>query len=329
MDEDDEIRQPDTWEIIRKYFDENGLVQQQRASYNEFILQNIQEIIEDYKGQIEIVATQQYLPGQKHARRKIQVEFGKVRIAQPKVQENDGRSERMLPYMARLRKLTYSCQLYVDILTRTYNVGNDGGEQLDKEDAFEKQPLGKIPVMLRSEVCRLNMKNNKDMMDMKECPQDQGGYFVINGSEKVLLAQERRANNLVFCFKKTLGKFAYIAEVGSQVEKGNKPPSTLFMKLWNRETNRCAVARYPAQRGGLPPARGDPFLRVLAAAPSAWLRFSCPRCASWRSAPWCPGTPQGASILFSPSRSALCCSRTLRSDPQLGAHAANLVRLLW
>lgn len=42
MMDDDEIRQPDTWEIIRKYFDENGLCQQQRASYNEFILQNIQ-----------------------------------------------------------------------------------------------------------------------------------------------------------------------------------------------------------------------------------------------------------------------------------------------
>jgi DNA-directed RNA polymerase II subunit RPB2 len=99
-DDDEEIRQPDTWEIIRKYFDENGLVQQQRASYNEFILQNIQEVIEDYKGQIEVTASQQYMPGQKNnGRIKMQVEFGKVRIAQPKIQENDGRNERMLPYM--------------------------------------------------------------------------------------------------------------------------------------------------------------------------------------------------------------------------------------
>lgn len=94
-----------------------------------------------------------------------------------------------------------------------------------------------VPVMLRSEICRLHNKTNKEVMELKECPQDQGGYFIVNGSEKVLLAQERRANNLVFCFKKTMGKFAYMAEVGSQVEKGNKPPSTLFMKLWNRENN--------------------------------------------------------------------------------------------
>ena len=188
--DDDEIRQPDTWEIIRKYFDENGLVQQQRASYNEFILQNIQEVIEDYKGQIEITQTHQYIPGVKskkddNSRLRLQVEFGKVRIAQPKIQENDGKNERMLPYMARLRKLTYSCQLYVDIAVRKISVNEDGGESLQAIDTHDKIPLGKIPVMLRSEVCRLNMKNNKDMMDMKECPQDQGGYFVINGSEKV------------------------------------------------------------------------------------------------------------------------------------------------
>ena len=72
---DDEIRQEDTWDVIRKYFDENGLVQQQRASYEEFIIQNIQEVVDDYKGQIEVVATNQYLPGQQQhkGRMKLQV----------------------------------------------------------------------------------------------------------------------------------------------------------------------------------------------------------------------------------------------------------------
>eukprot|EP00961_Rhodomonas_salina_P123930 1670327-Rhodomonas_salina.5 len=88
MVDDDEIRQPDTWEVIRKYFDENGLVQQQRASYNEFILQNVQEVIEDYKGQVEVTATQQFVPGQRNdGRQKLQIEFGKVRIAQPNLTE--------------------------------------------------------------------------------------------------------------------------------------------------------------------------------------------------------------------------------------------------
>ncbi len=75
MNVDDDIRQEDTWDVIRKYFDENGLVQQQRASYEEFIIQNIQEVVDDYKGQIEVVATNQYLPGQQQnkGRMKLQV----------------------------------------------------------------------------------------------------------------------------------------------------------------------------------------------------------------------------------------------------------------
>jgi DNA-directed RNA polymerase II subunit RPB2 len=140
--------------------------------------------------------------------------------------------------MARLRKLTYSCQLFVNITKRDFKVTRDGAETLVDTQEYERVPLGKVPVMLRSEVCRLFNKDNNSIMGLNECPQDQGGYFIINGSEKVILAQERRANNLVFVFKKTIGKFAYMAEVGSQVERGNKPPSTLYMKLWNRENNK-------------------------------------------------------------------------------------------
>ena len=145
---------------------------------------------------------------------------------------------RLVPHMARLRKLTYSCQLFVNITKRDFKVTRDGAETLVDTQEYERVPLGKVPVMLRSEVCRLFNKDNNSIMGLNECPQDQGGYFIINGSEKVILAQERRANNLVFVFKKTIGKFAYMAEVGSQVERGNKPPSTLYMKLWNRENNK-------------------------------------------------------------------------------------------
>mmetsp|Transcript_70577 Transcript_70577/g.188361 ORF Transcript_70577/g.188361 Transcript_70577/m.188361 type:complete len:1176 (-) Transcript_70577:60-3587(-) len=254
---DDEIRQEDTWDVIRKYFDENGLVQQQRASYEEFIIQNIQEVIDDYKGQIEVVATNQYLPGmQNKGRMKLQIEFGKIKISRPKIQEVDGKKERLLPYMARLRKTTYACTILVQITKRRFMVTDEGTRFLDEDDD-PRVPLGKIPVMLRaSEVCWLHDKDNREIIDLKECPQDKGGYFIINGSEKVLLAQERRANNLVFCFKKTIGKFAYMAEVGSQMEKGNKPPSTLYMKLWNRENNakfgQSVVVTLPYVRKEIP-----------------------------------------------------------------------------
>jgi DNA-directed RNA polymerase II subunit RPB2 len=135
---DDEIRQEDTWDVIRKYFDENGLVQQQRASYEEFIIQNIQEVVDDYKGQIEVVATNQYLPGQQNKGRiklqvhafvewrnwieepicvscRLQIEFERIKITRPKIAEVDGKKDKLLPYMARLRKTTYACTIFVNI----------------------------------------------------------------------------------------------------------------------------------------------------------------------------------------------------------------------
>ncbi len=80
MNVDDDIRQEDTWDVIRKYFDENGLVQQQRASYEEFIIQNIQEVVDDYKGQIEVVATNQYLPGQQQSKGRMKLQVFSLRL---------------------------------------------------------------------------------------------------------------------------------------------------------------------------------------------------------------------------------------------------------
>ena len=67
--------------------------------------------------------------------------------------------------------------------------------------------------MLRSDYCNLCDHGDDEMPDLGECPYDQGGYFVVNGSEKVLIAQERMANNHVYVFKKKQpSRFSYIAE---------------------------------------------------------------------------------------------------------------------
>ena len=56
--------------------------------------------------------------------------------------------------------------------------------------------------MLRSTYCILSESNDRELTDLGECPYDQGGYFVINGSEKVLIAQEKMTNNAVYVFRK-------------------------------------------------------------------------------------------------------------------------------
>ena len=63
------------------------------------------------------------------------------------------------------------------------------------ETQHQKTFVGKIPIMLRSTYCLLNRLTDRDLTELNECPLDPGGYFVINGSEKVLIAQEKMATN--------------------------------------------------------------------------------------------------------------------------------------
>ena len=61
--------------------------------------------------------------------------------------------------------------------------------------------LGQIPIMLKSKLCVLNNLPGNTCFDMGECKYDQGGYFIIDGKEKVLIAQERQTENKIFTFK--------------------------------------------------------------------------------------------------------------------------------
>jgi len=57
--------------------------------------------------------------------------------------------------------------------------------------------IGRMPIMLRSSKCVLNNKSESDMALLKECPLDPGGYFIINGTEKVILVQEQLSKNRI------------------------------------------------------------------------------------------------------------------------------------
>jgi DNA-directed RNA polymerase II subunit RPB2 len=73
--------------------------------------------------------------------------------------------------------------------------------------------LGDVPVMLRSQYCYLYNRSNMDIAYLNECPLDVGGYFIINGSEKVLIAQEKMASNTVYVFEKKDAKYSHVGEV--------------------------------------------------------------------------------------------------------------------
>jgi len=123
----------------------------------------------------------------------------------------------MYPQECRLRSLTYISQVFIDIVVNKYELDQNNKFSVKDEPVntktFTRIKLGNIPLMLRSRLCILNRRMDRDLTKVGECVFDQGGYFVINGSEKVIIAQERLSNNHVYVFKKQQpDKFEWICE---------------------------------------------------------------------------------------------------------------------
>ena len=113
--------------------------------------------------------------------------------------------------------------------------------------------------MLRSTYCILSDSNDHDLTDLGECPYDQGGYFVINGSEKVLIAQEKMTNNAVYVFKKKQpSKYSHVAEIKSSMDN-SRPASSMHVRLLNAGqvkgvTGACIHTTVPYIRDPIPVA---------------------------------------------------------------------------
>eukprot|EP00117_Sycon_ciliatum_P012055 scpid20795/ scgid13270/ DNA-directed RNA polymerase II subunit RPB2; DNA-directed RNA polymerase II 140 kDa polypeptide; DNA-directed RNA polymerase II subunit B; RNA polymerase II subunit 2; RNA polymerase II subunit B2 len=191
-----DIWQEACWIVISSYFEEKGLVRQQLDSFDEFIQMSVQRIVED-SPQIELIAEAQHHTTHDDEPTRYFLKFEQIYLSKPTHWEKDGAPSPLMPNEARLRNLTYSAPLYVDIKKTTMKAGMAPVEQ-----AYSKTFIGKIPIMLKSTYCLLNNLTDRDLTELNECPLDPGGYFVINGSEKVLIAQEKMATNTVYVFQK-------------------------------------------------------------------------------------------------------------------------------
>ncbi len=116
----------------------------------------------------------------------------------------------------------------------------------------EKISIGKIPIMLKSLYCLLHGLNDRDLAELNECPLDPGGYFIINGSEKVLIAQEKMATNTVYVFSMKDSKFAYKTEIRSILENSSRLTSTLYVNMLAR-----------GGQGGRKSAIGQPIIAII------------------------------------------------------------------
>jgi DNA-directed RNA polymerase II subunit RPB2 len=131
----------------------------------------------------------------------VQIEFTKPQLRKPTIFENNGAVLPMLPNDARLRNLTYASPLTVDIKVTTTRTDNVDGRKATHQRIFPNAHLGKIPVMVGSSLCLLREQKHVHPMDLGECPEDMGGYFIVGGGERTIISQERMSENRPVVFR--------------------------------------------------------------------------------------------------------------------------------
>ena len=224
------------WNIIESYFRGQHLerlVRHQLESYNNFVGQQISKTIEMFNP-VHIVSEQDYDPNSKKYSLEIFVTFENFHIYRPQIHENNGAIKLMFPQEARLRNFTYASSMTLDVNIK-YVVRT--GAELDNTQIFYKTlpgiHIGKLPIMLKSNICVLNQYKHFENTQTGECKFDAGGYFIINGSEKTVLGQERAAENKVYCFNvsKNNTKYTWIAEIKSVPDFKCISPKQINMML--------------------------------------------------------------------------------------------------
>eukprot|EP00457_Paulinella_chromatophora_P000754 gb/GEZN01000754.1/.p1 GENE.gb/GEZN01000754.1/~~gb/GEZN01000754.1/.p1 ORF type:complete len:1217 (-),score=175.11 gb/GEZN01000754.1/:20-3670(-) len=218
--------QEDSWAIIDSFFCERSLVRQQLDSFDGFVEMTMQEVLQEAQP-IEICPEPKSL---KDRRFKYQLTFEQIFISDATIKEYDGaEGEPMFPHQARLRKLTYATPIHVNTVLKTFEIDAEGEEiKLLKEDQNMVQ-LGKVPMMVKSNFCALKKRSVEGLVSLGECVFDQGGYFIINGSERVLIAQERMTSNYVYVFGAKTGPKDFHAEIRSMPENSTRVPQSLFV----------------------------------------------------------------------------------------------------
>lgn len=221
-----------TWNVIRSYFKDNSLVKHQTESFNDFILRKIDEIIEGFN---PVEMYHQYLPEHDKFKYILKIRFSNPVLSKPLIYEKDGSTKIMTPNDARLRNFTYASPLNVDIEMEASTFDADTGKYVVEVKKMSNINLGKIPIMVNSRYCVLH--SNPDYSNTNQCKYDPGGYFVINGNEKVVVSQDRICENKTHVFtnnKQTT--YSYIAEIRSVAENKFGVPKTTTLKLSAKES---------------------------------------------------------------------------------------------
>ncbi len=197
------------WPIIYDILKREGIARQHLNSYDDFLERGLQSIIDEV-AQIDI----------ENAEYPYKIQLGKLKLQQPRIMELDGSITHIAPREARLRNVSYSSPIMLEA-----SVVEDGKIL---ESRFIH--VGDMPVMVRSNACILRSYSEQKLVENGEDPNDPGGYFVINGSERVIVGLEDLSYNKIIVDKETVGgNIVFKAKVYSSIV-GYRAKLELVMK---------------------------------------------------------------------------------------------------
>ena len=249
------------WTIIGSYFEGKHLeqlVRHQIESYNDMINVQLKRTV-DMFNPVKIASDQDYDKTTRKHRLEIEVTFTNLYLSRPQIHENTGATKILFPQEARLRNFTYASMMTVDMNVKyiVRGSGTDSEQQVTTHHkVFPKIQIGKMPIMLKSCICVLTQHKHLDHNITGECPYDAGGYFIINGSEKTVLGQERAAENKVLCYNvsKNNNKWRYVAEIKSVPDSKCISPKQINMMVVTKQNGfgHPLVIQIPRMKQPLP-----------------------------------------------------------------------------
>lgn len=184
--------------LIEEYFNKHSFVEANLKSFDHFISKELQKIIDEIG---EIVPS--IIPSDVQ---EFKIRLDKIWVDKPQIIEADGSRRDVYPAEARLRKLTYSAPMYLEVSAHIDGV---------QVESFTSE-IGRMPLMVKSKFCHLNGLKRDELIAKGEDPDDPGGYFILNGNERVLVMVEDLASNRLFIEKNNVGPSKLNARIFSE-----------------------------------------------------------------------------------------------------------------
>jgi DNA-directed RNA polymerase II subunit RPB2 len=205
--------------VVDAHFRENGIVKHHTDSFDYFIQTIIPNIISEYPP-----LSQTHFHTDDNIRVSCDITLHNPLLDKPQFHESDGTVTYYKPNDARLRNITYHAPLYINATKTTVRESLETGEKTEKTTS-ERLLLCWIPVLLHSSFCVLR---GKTAYEADECEWERGGYFIVNGTERVVIQQERMNNNCYYVFPP--GKEDYTGEIRSCDEHSSRAPSAIKLR---------------------------------------------------------------------------------------------------